>query len=395
MTEHVDPEGDPPEGDPLASTPFRAVRLLGRGATGFVYEAEHRVLRTRVAVKVLRGDYVASPTMVDRLRLEAQAAASLGQSPHIVRVSDFGRTAEGRPYLVMPKLDGRTLLDEIAVRGALPVDEAVRWVRELLAGLAAAHAMGVIHRDIKPANLFLSESRGGGERTLMILDFGIAKVLDDADPEQAPAPLARPTHEGLTLGTPRWLAPEQALGLAQDRRTDLYSVGVVAYYVLTGRDPFHHHTASLALLRAHAEEMPPPPSAVASQPIPPALDTIVMTALAKLPHDRFASAADFDAALARAIAPGAGRWPRTERLDVRVFREMVDAQHARAVGDSAVAERDSAAETLPLRPMPAGTSRAAAGLVGQLQRVRHARVVAGTLAALGLILLLAAALRAL
>jgi eukaryotic-like serine/threonine-protein kinase len=334
--------------DPLSSTPFRALRHLGEGTMGVVYEAEHRLLGHRVVVKVLRAERATDPSMADRLRLEAQAAASLRDNPHIVQVSDLGCTADGRPYLVMEKLEGRDLGAEVAARGPLPVVEAVALARQLLAGLAAAHAIGIVHRDIKPANLFLCAS-GGGAAVLKILDFGIAKVLDTADPTRAPTPLTKATQEGMTLGTPHYLSPEQALGRPVDARSDVYAVGAVLYWLLAGRSPFEHQRGVYAVMRAHLMEQPVPPSSLAVQPISAALEGAVLKALAKQPSDRFETAESFSAELARVAEGGQapGRWPRTEPLDTRAFQAAVQARRERqVVATDAESRRDSSAETL-------------------------------------------------
>jgi serine/threonine-protein kinase len=183
----------------------------------------------------------------------------------------------------------------------LPVAEAIEIVQQLLAGLGAAHAAGVIHRDIKLENLFLCSPDDTGRRTLKILDFGIAKVLAGADPTRAPEPLALRSQEGVPLGTPRFLSPEQVQCGDVDARTDVYGAGMVLYELLTGRDPFFHIRGYAELLEAHVTEMPRRPSLVATQPIAPVPDPIVMIALAKRPEDRHASAEAFAAALAHAL----------------------------------------------------------------------------------------------
>jgi eukaryotic-like serine/threonine-protein kinase len=336
------------EPDPLASTSFRAVRQIGEGTMGVVYEAEHRILRTRVVVKVLRAEHTSDPVTVDRLRIEAQAAASLRDNAHIVQVMDLGRLDDGRPYLVMEKLEGRNVFDELAARGPLPVVEAVGFVRQVLAGLAAAHAIGIVHRDIKPANLFVCRPSGHAV-VVKILDFGIAKVLEGADRERAPQPLAHPTRQGTALGTPRYLPPEQVLGKAVDQRSDIYAVSAVLYRLLTGRDPFYHHTRPYAVMRAHVVEAPVAPSSVAQQPIPEALDAAILKALSKEPKDRFDNAEDFSDALRRAIddvAP-ARRWPQTERIDTRWFHDAARARGQEPARPSDVGARGYTERTLP------------------------------------------------
>src|SRR6185437_14961988 len=156
-----------------------------------------------------------------------------------VAVTDFGETGSGIPFLALEQLSGRTLEKELTLRGALPPAEAVQLARELLDALRCAHDAGILHRDVKPENIFLAEPERGG-RILKLLDFGIAKVLPSVSDADGPAPLALPTEEGVTLGTPRFLAPEQARGTSVDQRADLYAAGAVLYAMLTGRDPYAH-----------------------------------------------------------------------------------------------------------------------------------------------------------
>jgi len=331
MTElATDSDASPSLSELLDGTNYRAVARLGSGSMGEVLLAEHVTLKRCVVVKLLLPAFAADVGMADRLRLEAQAAATLGGHPNIVEVHDFGRTPAGRPYLVMERLVGRTLRQELRARGPLPVSEAVGLVRQLLCGLGAAHRAGLIHRDIKPDNLFLCERGqsvdGEGEPRLKILDFGIVKVSAG----RGPAPLALPTSEGMAIGTPRFLAPEQAQGRPVDARADLYAVGCVLFWLLTGRDPFQHHLGLFPLLHAHVNELPKPPSALAHQPISAALDRLVLCALAKKPKDRFSSAEAMTAALdalsptAAPRRPRAQSWAHTERIDTRAFRSPAD-----------------------------------------------------------------------
>jgi serine/threonine-protein kinase len=236
----------------LDGTNFRALGRLGHGSMGEVLEAEHVTLKRRVVVKLLLPVFDSDPGMADRLRLEAQAVATLAGHPNIVEVLDFGKTPAGRPYLVMERLDGRTLREELRARGPLPVAQAVALAKQLLRGLGAAHSAGLVHRDIKPDNLFLCEPGANGKQTLKILDFGIVKVAVG----RGPAPLALPTAEGMAIGTPRFLAPEQAQGRPVDSRADLYAAGCVLFWMLTGRDPFQHHAGLFPLIHAHVRPSP-------------------------------------------------------------------------------------------------------------------------------------------
>jgi serine/threonine-protein kinase len=285
------------ETDPLAGTAYRAVRRIGAGAMGQVFEAEHAALRRRVAVKLLGAALAGDPLFVDRLRLEAQALASL-HHPHVVAIHDYATTPSGVPFLVMELLRGRTLHELLRERGALPLPEALHMLDQVLSGLSALHAAGLTHRDLKPANIFLCEERG---RTMVkLLDLGIVKVTR---PEAAAslAPLRHPTQQGHAIGTPRFMAPEQVLGGDCDARTDVYAAGVLLFFLLAGRDPFHHHRAHNRILAAQVTEPPPLLSTVAKQPVPPGLEAAVHRALSKDPSDRFASVADFAAALSASV----------------------------------------------------------------------------------------------
>ncbi|UQA63989.1 protein kinase [Polyangium aurulentum] len=282
---------------------------------GEVVEAEHVALGKRVVVKLLHKHHAARQDFADRMRIEAQALANITH-PNLVQVTDFGQTAEGRTYLVMERLYGRNLREELDERGPLPVLEAIDIVRQALAGLSAAHAAGVVHRDVKLDNLFLCNPVEG-RRAVKVLDFGVAKVIAVMG-ETTPAPLAFPTAEGVAMGTPRFFSPEQARGLPIDPRTDVYAAGAVLYTLVAGRSPFEELTTLLEIARAHAFETPEPPSYWAAQAIPRELDEAIMKALAKAPEDRFESALAFAAELERiaghVASSGAvvSRWERTE-----------------------------------------------------------------------------------
>lgn len=281
--------------DPFEGTPYRTLDLIGHGGMGTVFKVEHRELGAKFAAKLLHAWLAQHPQVVDRVRLEAQTLGRLAH-PNIVSITTFAQTTDGRPYLVMELLRGRSLAAECEYSGAMPVFGAVFFARQLLRGLGAAHELGVVHRDVKPNNLFLHEY-DSGERTLKILDFGVARVLERLHP-RSPLPLAYPTEGGALLGTPRFMSPEVITGGRIDHRADLYGAGLVLYQMLAGRDPFHYAKGEELLLSAHAVEDPQPPSEAANQTIPPALDRIVLKALAKRPADRFQSASEFEAALA-------------------------------------------------------------------------------------------------
>ncbi len=255
---------------------------------------------------------------------------------------------------------------EVLARGPLPVVEAVALARQVLAGLAAAHAIGIVHRDIKPANLFLCASdRGAG--LVKILDFGLAKVLATADPGRAPSPLTKPTLEGVALGTPQYLSPEQALGRPVDGRSDIYGVAAVLYWLIAGRAPFQHQKGTFAVMRAQVTDRPAPLSSLARQPIPAALDSVLLKALSKEKSDRFKTAEEFSAELARVLeaAPIPQRWPQTERLDTREFQAAMQARRGATIAVSEPEpQRESATETLPLARAEVGVAQADGARLG-------------------------------
>jgi serine/threonine-protein kinase len=299
--------------DLLGGTSYSMTGIIGSGSMGFVVEAEHVALGVPVVVKLLHKELAGRADFVERMRLEAQALARL-RSPHLVAVSDFSVTPQGQPFLVMERLYGATVAEELAAHGPLPVHLAIDVARQVLAGLEVAHAAGIVHRDIKPANVFVCRPESPGARRIVkILDFGIAKVLASVSNGATPAPLRFPTAEGDVVGTPRCLSPEQARGKPVDARTDIYAVGVLLYALLTGAGPFDDLKGALHLIEAHANTVPPPPSTRARGAIPRELDEAVMRALAKAPDDRFPNASMFAAVLARIAhqlqAPAAARPP--------------------------------------------------------------------------------------
>jgi serine/threonine-protein kinase len=259
---------------------------------GEVYVVEHERLRRQFVLKVLRARFSHDPQLVDRMRMEAQAAARL-HHPNIVEVIDFWSADGGRPCLVMELLRGSTLASELRARRTLAVAEAVSHALGLLSALAAAHTLGIVHRDIKPENLFLH--RQTGDRcVLKVLDFGLARVLP-----QSPAvvqPLALPTKTGMVVGSPRFMSPEAARGQRVDHRADVYSAGLVLYVMLTGRGPFDHAEANDTF-----SLVPDPPSFHAASSFPAMLDDAIVTALKSNPDERFQNATAFAHALEAAL----------------------------------------------------------------------------------------------
>ncbi len=263
---------------------YRIDALLGRGGMGSVYKAEQLSVGRAVAIKLIAGDIADNPECIKRFRREAEAMATL-QHPNTVRLFDFGVEAS-ELFMVMELLEGRDLSQHLAERGALPLAEALAILREVLAALSEAHARGIVHRDLKPANVFMS-ALTGGQVFAKVMDFGIAGIAG-VDAQAA----TKLTLAGSVLGTPAYMAPEQAQGLPVDARADLYSLGIMLFEMLTGRTPFEADSL-VSLLMAQVTEPPPPLAKVrADLADAPELQALLDKLLAKRPEDRPTSAAE-------------------------------------------------------------------------------------------------------
>ncbi|NJD20222.1 MAG: serine/threonine protein kinase, partial [Gemmatimonadetes bacterium] len=276
---------------------YRLERELGEGGMATVYQAHDLRHDRPVALKVLRPDLAAS-LGAERFHREIQIAARL-QHPHILPVLDSGEAA-GFLYFVMPFVEGESLRDRLAREGALPVGDAVRILRDVVDALTEAHANGVVHRDIKPENVLL---RG---RHALVADFGVAKAVTEAAGRQTL------TTAGVALGTPAYMAPEQASADPKtDHRADLYAAGAVAYEMLTGRPVFLAATPRMMLL-AHVSEAPMPISHH-RESVPRALEAVVMRCLEKNPADRWQSAAELLGQVEALATPSGGVTPPETR----------------------------------------------------------------------------------
>jgi serine/threonine protein kinase len=275
---------DPMIGRVLAGR-YRILRRIGEGGMGIVYEAEHIVIEKRVGLKVLREDFSSRPDVVERFRQEAKSASRIGHE-NIIDISDFGTTDGGAHFFVMELLHGRDLAEELSQKGPLSPERAVSIVSTCARALGAAHEKGIIHRDMKPENIFLC-ARGGGEDFVKIVDFGIAKMNDVSG---APGP--KLTKTGMIFGTPEYMSPEQAGAKHLDERVDIYALGVILFELLTGRVPFTGDSF-MGIITAHMLDPVPPLHSVNPKcTAGPALEAIVMRAMAKVPADRYQSMAE-------------------------------------------------------------------------------------------------------
>jgi eukaryotic-like serine/threonine-protein kinase len=264
---------------------YRLETLLGRGGMGEVWRASHRTLARPAAIKLIRPESLAGDPGIaaGRFEREAQAIASL-ESPHTVALYDYGSTPEGTLFYVMELLDGVDLEELVREHGPLPAERVSHILLQACASLAEAHARGIVHRDIKPANIYLCR-RALEHDVVKILDFGLVKrSLSDG------AAGVVVTHPELVTGTPAYLAPETTMSGMVDQRADLYALGCVGFWLLTGRLVFEAATLT-AMLVAHARETPPRPGAMAPFPVPEALDRLLLDCLEKDPAARPQSAA--------------------------------------------------------------------------------------------------------
>ena len=271
----------------IVAEKYRVLSELGSGAMGAVFLAEHVTLGRRVALKTIHKELLGSAEAVARFEREALAGARIDH-PGVVAATDVVRLADGSPVLVLEYVQGRSVTRLLAEDGAPALRVTLHLLESLASALCAAHAAGVVHRDLKPDNLLIVE-REGVPNTLKILDFGIAKLMGEAAQSLAPlAPLASQspgTQLGMVYGTPRYMAPEQALGQAVDARVDLYAVGVIAYELLTGRVPFNGPDLMTIVTKQLTEVPAPLPPAV-----PAALASLVERLLVPQADQRISSA---------------------------------------------------------------------------------------------------------
>jgi serine/threonine protein kinase len=281
---------------------YRVTHLVGVGGMGRVYCAEQVALGRTVAVKVVHPSLADEELTAARFLNEARAASRLSH-PNSVAIFDFGRTDDGRPYIVMEYLRGRDLGRVAADEGPLPLPRLVDVLRQTLGALEEAHALGIVHRDLKPDNVVLEPLRSGLD-FVKVVDFGLAKILQEEAQAKGAGALTRP---GLVCGTPEYMSPEQSRGDALDGRSDLYSVGVVLFELLTGRVPFVADTATKTLILHLTEPAPDPRDVSPDRAIPAPFAEVAARALAKSCEDRFQSARDFSDALDSALLESEGR----------------------------------------------------------------------------------------
>ncbi|WP_394850910.1 serine/threonine protein kinase [Pendulispora brunnea] len=309
MAEEVTASGPvvplPKEGDVIAGK-FRVERVLAVGGMGVVFAAQHMIMGQRVAVKMLLPDALSVPSAVERFHREAQAAANI-RNEHVVRIMDVGHTDTGAPYIVMEFLVGSDLGELIERRKNIPIEEAVDYLLQACEAMADAHRIGIVHRDLKPGNVFLTR-RTDHTPLIKVLDFGISKIGEEIM-GQKQWQLTR-TH--VMMGSPLYMSPEQIRNAKTvDRRSDIWSLGIILFELLTGQLPFDGETAISICAQVAAD--PPIPLRLLHPEMPEALEDVILKCLEKEPENRY----DDVAALAEALAPFGSEAARTSAARVR------------------------------------------------------------------------------
>jgi tRNA A-37 threonylcarbamoyl transferase component Bud32 len=287
-----------PQAGEVVGGKFVVERVLGIGGMGVVVAAHHTHLDQTVAIKFLRRDAAKDEGSVNRFLREARAVSAL-QSEHVVRVMDAGRLDDGLPYLVMEYLNGLDLDQVLGQRGQLPLEEAVEYLLQSMEAVADAHAAGIVHRDLKPSNLFLT-TRSDGSPFVKVLDFGISKALDTTGNKQVSL-----TATSMTLGSPLYMSPEQVRSSKSvDARTDVWALGVIAYELLAGVQPFEAETVTGLCAKIVADE--PEPLRTIRPDVPAAFEAVVLRCLEKNAGARYQSVVELAVAL-RPFASADGR----------------------------------------------------------------------------------------
>jgi serine/threonine-protein kinase len=341
---------------------FAIEALIGSGAMGQVYRARQIALEKTVALKVLHPDLAGDETFAARFHREAKAASRLDH-PNSMRVLDFGAEPDGMLYIAMEYLDGRSLLRAMDDESPFPVARVVDILMQALGALVVAHDMGVVHRDLKPENIMLldaTDDEGRHVDMVKVCDFGIAKICDRAPEDLGPGSIRGPlTTQGLVVGTPEYMSPEQGKGDPLDARSDLYSVGVMLFQLLTGRLPFQAETA-LGLVYKQVHDAPPAPSDV--QPgVDRYLEKVCLKALAKRPADRYQTAREMRAALRGRYPDASSRFPLALASQPELHRESLEQAETQVLRASGATLEESLGEEAS-HATPIGTPGGTAAL---------------------------------
>jgi serine/threonine protein kinase len=342
---------DPFIGRDILNGQFQILQKVGSGGMGAVYKALQPAMNRMVGVKILHPKLANRQDLVSRFRREARALSQLSH-PNTVKVFMFGELEDGSLYIIMEFLEGKNLNQTVRAEGPFPMQRALPILVAVCGALDEAHRAGIIHRDLKPENIFLVQS-GALRDFPKVLDFGLAKV---GERQMRPGSVIL-TQEGMVFGTPEFMSPEQAQGKSLTPASDVYSLAVILYEVLTGKLPFDAKSA-MDYIQLHVTGRPVPLSQrVPGKTFPPLLDAVIDRALAKKPEDRFASAADFATAM-QAVMQGATQLPA--QLIHQSASELPTLQLQPLSPQAAAAEAAAAAVQAPRAGVPASVPSGAA-----------------------------------
>ena len=276
---------------------YRIVKKVGEGGMSFVYLARDVATQERYAIKVLSAPLSSDVNAMARLRREASLGMRLAH-PNVCHIIRLGETQDGLVYVVMPFVEGEVLSDRNNRLGTIPLAEVVSFVRDIAAGLHVAHELKIVHRDLKPENIMICATPSGGERAV-VMDFGLAKE------RRADAELQKLTATGIILGTPEFMSPEQLRGRPLDARTDVYSLALMTYEMLTGKLPFSGRSQQEMMIARLRSEPMPLRTAAPQLGLPETLERVLAKAMQRDPDDRYSSAPEFAKAITTAATGGA------------------------------------------------------------------------------------------
>jgi serine/threonine protein kinase len=319
---------------------YRILEKLGEGGMGAVYLAEHVKMGRMSAIKVISKSLAQDPDAIARFNREAANAARINH-PNVCAIYDFGETADGIIYLAMELIEGEALTEIVNREGALPPKRAAEITRQAAEALEAAHEFGIVHRDLKPDNIMIAKTRDGSDLA-KVVDFGIAKAAGGDEKQKV-------TKTGLVVGTPEYMSPEQLSGDAVDGRSDIYSLGLVCFRMLTGTLPFEADTAQEIMIKRLTDEPLALGAAAPGRTFPAALQQVMNRALQRMPADRYASAARFGEDIANAVA---GMADAEAPVDPSGTTQLMDTSDAtEAVPATRISSQSHSAPT-PDTPMP-------------------------------------------
>lgn len=336
---------DPLIGKQVDNGEYIVVDRIGSGGMGSVYKAEQPSMNRMVAIKVLHSRFATRDDLVARFRREARAMSQLSH-PNTARVYKYGALDDGSVYFVMDYLEGRNLAAEVRENGPMQAERAVQLMVQVCGALEEAHRAGIVHRDLKPENVFLT-IQGGTTDFPKVLDFGLAKMSE----KQMGRGSMMFTQQGMVFGTPEFMSPEQAQGEPLDQRSDIYSLALILYELITGKLPFDAKTP-LDMMKAHVRDAPIPLSQrVPNKPFWPELEAVINKALAKAMNDRYATAAEFGEALLGCLPVASSAPSRAPRAPSNAPGPIVSNGNEQPV--SQVHSEDTMIPELPRSRLPA------------------------------------------